>query len=322
MSDKMEAKWLEQYEADPRDFKVWDILWNPTDKDIQELPNKTENRKLTPKTINQGCVPSCTASAGTNVLLFQNAKEKDFKMNSIHIDNEYIREMMWHENVCDETGDYLENFLKTITKHQPIWTINEKGWTFPISRYSFEKMPETDQEFEEMKYWIYHQWPLYFATLGNKTLRKELNDWEAKTIVTPETRTGWHALWWIIDYDDKKEELWCLNTWNPNYERDNKKPISMFKMSYNYFKRAIKSWQFSWRYWIIYDKMEEVDEPRLFPDYNPEQDTEQYKAVKWAKDNNIIKGAKHSDGDRYLEPHRPLTRLEMILILYRSNNKQ
>lgn len=313
-----DTKWLEEYEADKRDIKISDVFWTTSVK----LPKKTNFREKIYKTNNQWCVPSCTATGWSNVILSQNAKERDFNVN-IEVDNEYIREMMWHENVCQEKWDYLEKFLKTISKIPPKWRINWEPTTFPIVKYAYEKMPNIDNidEFNQMKIWIYNNWPLYFATRWNRTLWNEMQEWEVKTIVTKDKATGWHALWGIIDYDDEKKEFWVLNTWTPNYKREWKKnDISIFKMSYYYFKKALSAWQLSWRYRIIYDK-KDIKPEALYPDFNPNVWTEAYEAVKWAKDNWIITWAPHSDWQKYLEPNNPVTRLQLAIILYRFNNK-
>ena len=55
----------------------------------------------------------------------------------------------------------------------------------------------------------------------------------------------------------------------------------------------------------------------LFKDFTYNKWEEASEAVKWAKDNWIIKWIEHSDWERYLEPNSPVTRLQILIILYR-----
>ena len=59
-------------------------------------------------------------------------------------------------------------------------------------------------------------------------------------------------------------------------------------MTLDDFKKAIKLDMISWRYWITYDKKDITNE-KLFDDFYAEENSEDYKAMKWMKENGLYK---------------------------------
>ena len=78
---------------------------------------------------------------------------------------------------------------------------------------------------------------------------------------------------------------------------------------------------FNYRYRVLYDK-KDVTMEKLFNDFTGyNEHDEAYQAVKRAKEAGVIKGVPTALWPR-LEPNRPITRLETLLVLYRLHWKE
>ena len=303
--DDLWAKFYWPNEADPRDFKVENVLKAPTDEEIKNLPAFIDLLKdATPdfKPVNQWCVPSCTASSLSNYVGIQTTKKENQK-TSTQDWAKLLREKAGHKWSCKwQTGDYLETILKTLKTYWELTNINWKQEYRQIKWYAYFQTTVNN-----MKYWLSKWFPVYFAIRWNRKTWIELSQWEIKTYnYTP---TGWHAIT-IVGYN--KEYLYFINSWNPNDWDKYPGDYSIFKISWTWFEEMLRRGLANWRGWIVYTEEEE----KQFKDYKIDENMEQWKAVKKLVDLWIIKWVPHKDWT-YLEPYRPVTRLELIVILYR-----
>ncbi len=320
MPDDLWARWYGPMEADPRDFKVENILWKIDKSKIKDNVDllKEADNKLVP--VYQWCVPSCTASALTNYITLQEAIERNKKLDfKVEIDwikgAKRLRSEMGHKWVCKwEHGDYLEHALKLvrhnkllaeITYYNPLSIKDEYLW---ITGYAYANATA-----DNMKYWLSMWYPLYFAFRGNKNTRTEMALWEIKTYnFTP---TGWHAVtayWYDEDY------LYFINSWEPNDWTKYEWEYAVFKIKWGWLMEMVRKWLANWRFWIVYNVDDNLDsyKRKMFVDYKINGETEQGQAVKYFTEKKIIKWVPKEDWRR-LEPNRPVTRLELIVILYR-----
>ena len=303
--DDLGAKFYWPNEADPRDFKVENVLKAPTDEEIKNLPAFVDLLKdATPdfKPVNQWCVPSCTACALSNYMGIQITKEEN-KQTVVKDWAVLLRQRMWHKWECQwQTGDYLETALKTVKNNkfliQTWWTRKYE----PIKWYAY-----FNSTVNNIKYWLSKWFPIYYAIRWNKRTWVEIMHWEIKTYnYTP---TGWHAIT-MVGYN--KEYLYFVNSWIPNDWDKYQWDYSVFKISWTWFEEMLKNKLANWRWWIVYTKEEE----KQFKDYKIDENTEQWQAVKKLVYLWLIKWVPHKDWT-YLEPWRWITRLEVIVILYR-----
>ena len=303
-----------EFEADPRDFKVEQVLWEPTEEELKNLPIKVDLlAQASPKYyLNQGCLKACTAYSITNTVVIQECIER--KNSDIEWKPCYIRQKAWHKCVCKwEHWDYLENICKTvkqywvkveITNYNPLSIETEY---LKIDWYAFWR-----SEKKNMMYRLSKGYPLYYAFRWNRTIWHEMLKWEIKT--WNYTPTWWHA---VTAYWYDQNYLYFINSWKPNYKDKHNNEYSIFKISWANLQNMLNRWLANWRFRVIYNHKDESQQSiELFPDYKV-QSWEWYKSVKWAKDNWIVKWVLHSDWKRYLEPWRPISRLEAIIMLKR-----
>jgi len=321
--DDLWARWYWPMEADPRDFQVENVLWKIDKskiKDKVDLLKEADDKLIS---VYQWCVPSCTASSLTNYITLQETIERNSKLNfKVEIDwikwTKRLREEMWHKWICKwEHGDYLEHALKTVrhnkllaetTYYNPLSIKDEYLW---ITWYAY-----ANTTIDNMKYWLSMWFPLYFAFRWNKNTWFEISKWEIKT--TNFTPTGWHA---VTAYWYDKNYLYFINSWTPNDWDKYKWEYAVFKISWVNLMNMVRKWLANWRFWIVYNVDDNLDsyKKQMFKDYKIDESTEAGKAVKYMTDNWIIKWVPHSDW-KYLEPWRSVTRLEIIVILYRLIN--
>jgi len=65
--------------------------------------------------------------------------------------------------------------------------------------------------------------------------------------------------------------------------------LSTFEIDFDVFEQLLANHIFNFRYWILFDK-KDIKMDNLFIDFaGVNKNSEEYKAVKWAKDNGIIK---------------------------------
>jgi len=307
------ANWYWFLEADPRDFQASNVLWKPTQEELNNLPDAYNILslawgKLTP--VNQWCVSSCTISSLANYITLQEVIERNEKI-CWQKWAKLCREKMWHKWVCKwEKWDYLENAIKCVYKN---WLLAElqdnwiKDEYLKIDWYAYLQANK-----DNIKYWISKWYPVYYAFSWNRNTWIEISRWEIKTAnFTP---TWWHAVT-AVWYD--KDYLHFINTWRPNDWAEYVWDYSVFKIKWSVLEEMLKYWLANWRGWIIYNHKDLSDnKTKMFKDYKVDNTTEAWKAVEYLTKNSIIKWVPHNDWT-YLEPGRPITRLEVIVIIYR-----
>lgn len=300
--------WKAEWESDPRDFLVENILWTPTEQDLKDLPKSINLLSELPRTYDQRNVWACTAFWLTHVQLLQNVK--DFETNLVELDPWSLWKNMWHNPDDPRDGwDYLENALKFSREKGINWTKPDgKPHVFLTEGYAYWQFWDLQaKDFDTIKYYLSKWMPVYTAMKGNSKTWREMVAWEVTTLFTVGESTGWHAIS-IFGIDD--EYLYFANSWAPvNWEK-----LSSFKIRRDKFATLKRNSVVNRRYWIVYDK-KDITTPPLFDDYHKDKDTEEYKAVKLMKDLWLIKGANGK-----LMPNEPLTREQMCLILYRFIN--
>lgn len=294
--------WREEFEADTRDFVAENTIWTPSKQELKDLPKSI--RLTLSKTYDQWSSGACTAFGLTHVQLFQNEKEFD---SNIELDPWSLWINMWHNPANkNDRWDYLENALKAskdkwITGKLPTGKSN----TFLTNSYAYKSFGElTDNDYNIMKHYLSKWMPIYTAMKWTNKTWKEMLAGEVVTVFGAWDTTGWHAIaiFWIDE-----EYVYFYNSWSPIRPAT----ISEFKISRKILTQMRNSGMLNWRYWLVYDKKDIVVEP-LFEDYYKDENTEEYKAVKWCKENGLIKWSNWK-----LLPNQPLTREQMALILYR-----
>jgi len=292
------AVWKEEFESDQRDYRLDQVLKMPTPAEVKKIPMEYSLVEALTKTYLQSPYQSCTAVALTHLHLIQNIL--DFNSSDIAMSWEDLRVNMWHS--LKETGwewDYLENALKTLLSKWIKWI--DPDWndkTFWALSYAFQWVWNLDF----MKHFISNGHPLYLAFRWNAKVYREMKIWHLSTTITRQEATWWHAVI-VTGYDE--EFLYFTNSWHPKGSK-----LSWFKMSHIDFESAIAKSMVTWRYWVVYDKVN--DEKKLFLDYNPDIWSEEYDAVKFMKDKWYMKWYKWK-----LMPNKNLTREEFCIVMYR-----
>lgn len=297
-------------EQDVRDYRAENVLATP---DFSNLPEEKLLGSLIEETLYQWSVPACSAIWKTHVSLMQNIVDHD--SNKIRLSLKDLWLKMWHTRTAGGEWDYLETALNTEKKQGIIGTDkNGKEYLFTIEWFAYQSFNLRDKEecINTIKWFISQNKPIYTFMEWSTTTRTEMSNGRVKTVLAEKNRTWGHAFA-LSGYD--KNDLVFTNSW-----RKNNGKLSEFRISYSDYREIIKAGMCGWRYRITYDKEDNPVES-LFIDYAPAEWTEKYKAVKRAKENGIINGVDKWDWNFALEPDRALTREEMLLILYRYNNK-
>ncbi len=299
------TKRREEFEADNRDYAAENILWVPTAQELKDLPESIDLLKDLPRTYDQGSLGACTAYALTHIQLYQNCKE--FESSLVELDPLWLWKNMWHDPANrNDSWDYLENALNaSVKKWIPGTDPSGKKMDYMTQSYSFKAFwALMDSDINYIKWQLSLGHPLYTAIKGTSKTWKELSAWELVTVYSASEATGWHAvaIFWI-----DKEYIYFANSWFVKaWDK-----VATFKIKISTMKEMIRGWWMSWRYRVVYDK-KDITVPMLFEDYYKDPSTEEYKAVKYCKDNWIIKW---SNGK--LLPNAPVTREQMCMILYR-----
>lgn len=311
------AIWKDPEEADQRDFVAWDVFGTPSDDELSKVESISLTNMIL-ETVNQWCVPSCTANSLCHLIHIQNAVEEMTTDIWVDHDDQWINNQ-WKRKVCQwETGDYLERALQTLYKNWVKWKISWRDFVFKIDWYAFQSW--TSDGFDKMLRIAAYRMdklnqPLYVAFRWNNRISLEISQWERKTLIGMQDQTYGHAVWWTgVDFERKYVEFVNSrhhNTVNGVWQ----KKISSFKISFDLFEKLIKNSMRGWRYFIPFDAKNMTEKP-LFVDYAQWSEPEHTEVVKWAKDNGIVKGVPSPQWPR-LEPHASTTRLQNILMLYR-----
>jgi len=309
LSDQLNPKthWKEEFEADGRDFQVWNILWAPTGEELTSMKDKSVSLlNDIDKTVYQNWRGSCTAAALSNIIIIQNTL--DYWTTKVFAEREDLWVKMWHKLWDkDDSWDYLEKALKTAVAQGVDWTVDGKDKTFSMDWYAFKRMGTSDVNIKYMKYYLSKGYPLYIAMRWDSQVYRQMRVGRLERVITRDESTGGHALAviWIIE-DNGERFVQIVNSWKPN-DWDK----SYFVMKLEDFKRAIDVSMLAWRYRITYDKKDIVAD-KLFDDYYADENSEDYKAMKFMKDKWFLKGY---DGKVF--PDKMLTRKEFALVMYR-----
>jgi len=304
--DDLGARWYSPFEADPRDFTINNVLKSPTDKELQNVPKEVNLlEKANPNYyVYQGSIPCCTCASLSNYMIVTECLERN--TNFVKPDCCYLRENLWHKCQANERWDYLEKALKTLKNKWIKAIVDWDEVILTIDWYAYDKFDK-----QRIKYWLSQWYPIYYAFYWNKQTRIEMSKGEIKTFKYQPT--GWHAVI-AIGYDEKY--LYFMNSWRANDGNQYDWDYSVFKVSWDWLEEMVKNQLANWRYWLAYNHLDNDKNKMLFKDFKWEPGTEQYEAVKFFKDKWIVKWVPHKDW-LYLEPGRPVTRLELIVILYR-----
>ena len=304
-------------EMDKRDFETEMVMWTVTDDMLKDLPEEIDLIKEISETYKQGSIPCCTATAICHAVLIENIF--DHMNNKIFLDQKkQWTENQWKEWKEDAGGDYLENALKGARKNGIKWKLADwSDFSFKIDWYSYSWRNKDFERFlKVIAYYLNIKKPLYWNLRWNAKTSKEMSAGEIVTVYKQNETTRWHAIvLWKIDF--KRKVVWFANSRQRNTEnKDWSKTLSVFEISFDVFKQLLENDVFGWRYWEIWD-FKDIKVDPLFIDFaGVDENTEAFKAVKRAKENWYIKGVPQEWWNR-LEPNRPMTRLEMLLVLYR-----
>lgn len=304
-------------EIDPRDFRT-DQIFDRKAKGENNLPRKIDLIAEMNETLNQGNIPCCTASALCHCIMIENIF--DHYTKEIRLDHKYQRtnnqEKKWSK---DEKGDYLENALKGARKNGVKGTVNWKDFTFKIDGYSYSVVPnDFNQLLEKITETLDRRSPIYWNMDWNGTTSSEMIKGEIKTVYKIADTTRGHAI--VLGKIDRDRKIvGFANSWTHNTtNKYGDKSLSVFEISFDIFEQLVKNHIFGRRYWEILD-FEDIKPEALFLDFAiTDKNSEDYKAVKRCKDNGIFHWGKveWSLLNKF-EPNRPITRLEVALVLYR-----
>jgi hypothetical protein len=311
------AEWLSPEEMDERDFVAGDVVWLPSDKELDEVPS-IDLSKVPMETIDQWCVPSCTAVGVCHSVLIQNVldhKTVDLSVSAIdqwEANQKRIRE-------CKGRWDYLETAVHSLYKNGVKGKVLGKDFRFKIDGHMYEswKVFPFDKMLKLMAYRIGKlKQPLYLAFRGNYQISKEITEGRWKTVITLDESTYGHAtLWTAVIFEEK--DIVITNSRDHNtLNVEWKKKLSTFRISFDVFEKLLANGIFGWRYFLTFDKKDMATE-KLFVDYATGTEPEHTEAVTWVKENGIVKWVPSPQWAR-LEPHTNITRLQVIIMIYRA----
>ena len=305
------ALWHDKETMDQRDYLAWDVL---AETEIKE--ETVSYTKALLQTTHQSCVPSCTAHSLCHVVAIQNILEESTQ--DIFVDpKDQWENNQWRPTLCSWRWDYLEVALDKLRKNGVKGKVRGKDFVFNIAWSAFESW--TSKPYPEMFAFLAGRlkqvWPLYVAFRWNSKIYNEISAGEIKTFFTLSETDGWHAVAFTgVNFENK--ELEFINSRNPNTENINgEKKLSSFNISFDLFARLIAEGIFGWRYFIAYDDDNMLKDP-LFIDYAEWSEPEHTEAVTRAKEIGLVVGVKKPMGYA-LEPHSSMTRLQVILVLFR-----
>lgn len=306
-------------EMDPRDFRT-DQIFDRKAGGEKDLPRKVDLIAEMNETLKQGSIPCCTASALCHVIMIENIFDHWIKEIRADHKDQWVNNQnkRWSSN---ESGDYLENALKGARKNWVKGTVNWVDFTFKIDWYSYTYVP-APVDFEgvliNITESLARKSPIYWNLDGNSTTSSEMSKGEIKTVYKKTDTERWHAVvLGKIDWDRKIVGFANSRSHN-TMNKYGEKSLSFFEISFDVFKQLLNNGIFGWRYWEILD-FEDIKPESLFLDFAiTDKNKEEYQAVKWCKDNGIFHWVPVEGSPlNKFEPNRPITRLEVALVLYR-----
>ena len=236
---------------DARDFKAEEAI--QLDKTI-ELPKSFSLGKRIRTTNYQNGRGSCTANSTSHGVQILAVKKKGIlptKENIVTPNWKDLRTKMWHDlENKDDSGDYVEKALNTALKEWITtieWELAKYDW------YSYDSRAGNDLSIETMKRYIYKWCPIAWCLRWNKTTRAELTQWQLKTFVEANERTGGHAIA-LVGWDEGGFRF--INSWRTN---DGEARKSRFYVTYTDLKRCRT--MFNWRYRPLYNKEQASKDP-------------------------------------------------------------
>lgn len=261
-------------DADRRDYKISELVTEPTDDKIRALPAEFSWRQYIGKTSYQNWYGSCTSLWWTHCMQIQNIDEilstypEEAKNifgriwewdNIINLDRRDLWTKMWH-NLDDknDSGDYVENMLNTLRKKWITWKwYNWKPKTYFSDGFAQARSPKTDEGINEMKLNLTKS-PLVFVIKGNNVTRNEMMKWRVTTILWPKDWDWAHCIAWDwYDVEDcnflnsRKTNNWSIN-------------ICSFDIDWETLKKMVEIGQINWRYWQIFDKKDLKQELQFY----------------------------------------------------------
>lgn len=266
---------------DPRDYFASHILGAiPGD---YQYPNKV---RLDFDEGNQGADPrtkvACTCYSANHAAQYANELE-----HQVSIDPDFFTswDKQGEYGTRTANGDYVLTALKNIRDNG---LITEEGKVFPIE--GFARI-----ERHELKYYLAEGFVVITSadtTATNFKNAKSTGYWTGKDGV----RVGGHAFV-LTGYEAGGEEVVASNSYGK---------------SWGYFKDGtfrIKEAQLNdlGSMYVLFDKK---DLDYLFKDVTNESWA--FEALKWAKENGVVNGY----GDGSFRPNQPITRAEMVQVLY------
>lgn len=310
----------EPYEADERDFIAGNVLEKP--KDYSKYRKTVSLTKIIKETINQWCIPKCTATSLCHIVAIQNALEE--KTQDIFVDDEdQWTNNQWRPHACTGRGDYLETALNTLSKNWVSGKIRGKDFRYKIWWYAYDTWwkAKTEQQIaDEIAFYLHNKMPLYMAMRWNKTIYNEISLGEWKTFITPAEADWWHATAVTgeiyVDWKTLPEEIEVTNSWRHNEENIHEEiKLSVFTIKRDLFVRLVRAWTLNWRYWVVYDEPNNTVPP-LYVDYVTWEEPEHTEAVTFVKNSWFIKWRPSSNWPLFA-PNWVVTRLELAIVIYR-----
>lgn len=312
------AVWKEKDNYDTRDFNSEYVEGAVTDEQLENLPKVIDLISEMEESYKQGNVGACTATALCHTILVQNIF--DHKTNKIFVDQKYQwTNNQWKERKPWTWGDELEHALKTARKNGIKWKLADwSDFVFRIDGYMFDPVEQNFERFLKIiAYNLHNKNPMYRSFRGNNNpIWLEILRWELKIVYGLGDCKRWHAIFlWKIDFNRRVVGIGNSRERNTK-NKENELKISSFEISFDVFEQLVKNGVFNRRYRKVFD-FKDIKVDGLFVDFNiKDENSEAYKAVKRAKEKWYIKGVPSAWWNR-LYPERPITRLEMLLVLHR-----
>lgn len=238
--------------AEATDFRAEEAI--KLDKTVK-LPASFSLWKWIYKTSNQWSLWSCTSMWTTHSVQILNVQKKwevPTDSNIITPDRHDLRSKMWHSTTVYDGWDYVEKAVSTALK-QWIKTI-EKWDEVKFDWYAtsdWDSSSNYDISIDTMKHYLYNGNPIVWCVRWDRTMWREMLNWEVKT--RPTNPTGWHCIA-LVGWDESW--FWFINSREPN---DDKRLKCRFHITYNNMR---KIWiRFNYRYRILYTKQDAKIDP-------------------------------------------------------------